>query len=537
MKREVNFSSQSNNGGRRAGSQSSSASGGGTSRAKSGRRYVQPGEYDYFGLYSDSAADSASGKIGNGSASAGGRTEKSANSKNKSGSAGGNKKAKPDGKSTAKKSPAAKNSSGEKKRTEPARSYNSRAGAASSGRERSGALTKNAQTAQRSSVGRAGSAAGSGLPQRKTAGGTSGYGSRRSGMPSSSKIEGMEGAGRAAPASGTSGSVRPAARPSGAAGARSANPITDKPARKSGRKNKKKRRRHGSPILLYIMLIVVVLGISAALCCTVFFGAESIEVVGTSRYSAEQIISASSLKTGDNIFVTGRSGGESNIVTQLPYIRSAEISYTIFPPKFVITVEETQAKYVTEDSSVILDGELKILDTAAAPEADRTGLTVLKGIELTSPESGKTAVLADEDTANALSQITESLARHGINDVTKIDLSDAMDIRITYQGRIYMLFGSTAELEYKMSYAKEMLVNQLASSQEGKLDLSWLVSGNSTVYFTQGSVEMFEAEPAAPDAGGVSSENGSSTESTSPAVPSEDGAVPSESPASDGTHE
>ena len=57
------------------------------------------------------------------------------------------------------------------------------------------------------------------------------------------------------------------------------------------------------------------------------------------------------------------------------------------------------------------------------------------------------------------------------------------------------------------------------------------------MYFTQGSVEMFEAEPAAPDAGGVSSENGSSTESTSPAVPSEDGAVPYESPASDGTQE
>lgn len=65
---------------------------------------------------------------------------------------------------------------------------------------------------------------------------------------------------------------------------------------------------------------------------------------------------------------------------------------------------------------------------------------------------------------------------------------------LIYQNRILMLIGSTSELEYKMSYAKTMLTKQLSSTQQGKLDLSWLVSGNSTVYFTQGSIEMFEAE-------------------------------------------
>lgn len=260
------------------------------------------------------------------------------------------------------------------------------------------------------------------------------------------------------------------------------------------RSNKRKnRRRHGSPILLYIMLIIIVLGISAVLCCTVFFGAETIEVSGTSRYSTEQIIAASSLNEGDNIFVANTSKAEGEITNQLPYIGSAKISRTLFPPKFVITVEETQAKYVTEDGMVVLDGRFKILENSAAPDFDKSGLTLLKGVSFTSPVAGQTAAFENEDISDTLKQIAKGLEKQKISDITKIDLSDTMDIRITYQNRILMFIGSTAELDYKMSYAKTMLTNQLSSSQEGKLDLSWLVSGNSTVYFSQGSIEIFES--------------------------------------------
>ena len=123
----------------------------------------------------------------------------------------------------------------------------------------------------------------------------------------------------------------------------------------------------------------------------------------------------------------------------------------------------------------------------------KLGLTLLKGVSFTSPVAGQTAAFENEDISDTLKQIAKGLEKQKISDITKIDLSDTMDIRITYQNRILMFIGSTAELDYKMSYAKTMLTNQLSSSQEGKLDLSWLVSGNSTVYFSQGSIEIFES--------------------------------------------
>ncbi len=269
---------------------------------------------------------------------------------------------------------------------------------------------------------------------------------------------------------------------------------TSRPAEDKKQQRRKKRRRHGSPILLYIMLILIVLGISAVLCCTVFFGAEAVEVKGESIYSAEEIIAASSLEVGDNIFSTSIKNIPDKMTQTLPFLKSAEISRNLFPPKFIISVEAAYAKYITEDQTTLLDDNLKVLQTSVPADMDKSGLTEIKGAPLSSPQSGQAAVFEDEDAKDTLNSIIKAIALREINGVTKIDISDPMKILLTYEDRVLIVVGSTAELDYKMQYAKRMLEQEISASQEGKLDLSWLVSGKSTVYFSQGSIEIFEAE-------------------------------------------
>lgn len=524
MERDVKFNSNSkaDSGRRRSKDKSTAGRRKDAGPVKSGRNKLQPGEYDYFGLYGNSAAEKKShaenGRRNMPSSQNAksakmapeskpdvraqkARGSKSTRGKAETGSAGTDTKSASYG--AGRQSASAKNAG----RTDSdfknmQKSFNNASGR---GGQNQNIRSKNGGAKANGTAGRYNNSAGrqSSLSGGASSGNAS-SGSRARGTANSSSgrrnMSGTQTSGKSSGA-GTYGQSKASApnrqnaqrRPAGTARSGANAGVMDKPKQQNDNK-RRKRRRHGSPILLYIMLIILVIGISAVLCCTVFFGAESIEISGTSRYSAEQIISASSLSAGDNIFVTNTSEAENKISTQLPYIKSAEISRTLFPPKFVITVEETQAKYVTEDGSVVLNDEFKILESAASPDMDKTGLTVLKGVNLVSPENGKTAVFENENILDVLKQIASGLDKHGISDITKIDLSDTMDIRIIYQNRILMLIGSTSELEYKMSYAKTMLTKQLSSTQQGKLDLSWLVSGNSTVYFTQGSIEMFEAE-------------------------------------------
>ena len=65
------------------------------------------------------------------------------------------------------------------------------------------------------------------------------------------------------------------------------------------RKRKRGRRRFG---LLFKLLCGAALVAAATLGATVFFQVETIAVVGNSRYTAQEVIDASGVQIGDNLF-------------------------------------------------------------------------------------------------------------------------------------------------------------------------------------------------------------------------------------------
>lgn len=263
--------------------------------------------------------------------------------------------------------------------------------------------------------------------------------------------------------------------------------------RPAAKKRRRKKRRHGSPILLYIMLAAVAVGTVIILCRTVFFGAQSIEVQGESIYSSEEIIAMTGLAAGDNIFSAKTADIPALLTERLPYIKSASVTRALFPARFIIRVEASTAKYTSADGTVLLDTDFKVLDTAAG-EADKTGLTVISGANLVSPQSGQAAAFDAEDAEEVIKKTVGAADAAGLSGITRIDVSDPMNILMLYEDRILAVVGSTAEIDYKMTFAKRMFEQEISSAEEGKLDLSWLASGKTTVYYTQGSLRMFAAE-------------------------------------------
>lgn len=83
------------------------------------------------------------------------------------------------------------------------------------------------------------------------------------------------------------------------------------------RKRKRGRRRFG---LLFKLLCGAALVAAATLGATVFFQVETISVVGNSRYTAQEVIDASGVQIGDNLFQMNKNQISQQILQRLPYV-------------------------------------------------------------------------------------------------------------------------------------------------------------------------------------------------------------------------
>ena len=83
------------------------------------------------------------------------------------------------------------------------------------------------------------------------------------------------------------------------------------------RKRKRGRRRFG---LLSKLLCGAALVAAATLGATVFFQVETIAVVGNSRYTAQEVIDASGVQIGDNLFQMNKNQISQQILQRLPYV-------------------------------------------------------------------------------------------------------------------------------------------------------------------------------------------------------------------------
>ena len=106
-------------------------------------------------------------------------------------------------------------------------------------------------------------------------------------------------------------------------------------------KRKKKRRRRGGLGRLLRPLSFLIAAIAMVTALTLFFKVETIVVTGAGRYTAEEIIAASGVETGDNLVLLDRYRVSQRIYTALPYITDVRPRQE-FPSTLNIEVTETR---------------------------------------------------------------------------------------------------------------------------------------------------------------------------------------------------
>ena len=89
----------------------------------------------------------------------------------------------------------------------------------------------------------------------------------------------------------------------------------------AARKNRnRQRRRRGRFGFLYKLLSFLIIFAAILVGCVAFFRVNEVVVTGNERYSAEEIIAASGVGLGDNLFLVNKPQTTASIMRHLPYV-------------------------------------------------------------------------------------------------------------------------------------------------------------------------------------------------------------------------
>ena len=154
----------------------------------------------------------------------------------------------------------------------------------------------------------------------------------------------------------------------------------------------KKRHKKVFRTISYILLAIVLCFVFVVICMALFLKIEKIEVSGNNRYTKEQIIEASGISVGQNLYAINKKTARAYITTEYPYINEVTIRRHL-PSTLNFKINEEKPRYYTEicGEFFVLSESLRVLErTAECPQTEESKLVRLLMSDL------KTAVVGEE---------------------------------------------------------------------------------------------------------------------------------------------
>ena len=258
----------------------------------------------------------------------------------------------------------------------------------------------------------------------------------------------------------------------------------------SKKKKRKKRRKYAFYTLLTVFFVILI----TVLSLTVFFNISDIAVTGNSRYTSEEIISASGMQVGQNLFRLNKFKVIERLHEKMPYLSEVTIDRHLPVGIEIIVTESTPYLAVSDGGSyLILDENLKVLEqTQTAPE----DLPIVTDLALTNTEVG-TVLTADSGADLRLAALTVSLKENiGDTAVTAIDVSTSYEVTFEYMGRITVNVGTVENIDKKLKLVK-YVIDENKSQENAQIDVS---SGTRAYYRSVDKIPKSEtAEPETTD--------------------------------------
>ena len=235
---------------------------------------------------------------------------------------------------------------------------------------------------------------------------------------------------------------------------------------------KKKRKLRAKRRFIVLLFLLICVGTIFVVLKAPFFNVKTIVCVGQSSLSEEEIIKIAGAKTNVNIFSTGVGTMKRSLAAH-PGIAECNVR-RLFPNKIKIWVRESKAVVCVEQSGTLLlaDNNGQIIKSLDAKNADNAkGIARLAEFQPASIEVGKCIFSKDDATHNVLRDCVGILDNLGmIGDVTIIESKDLSNVKIEYQDRLTILLGSYENAEYKLTFVKKVINEELSKYEKATLD-------------------------------------------------------------------
>lgn len=243
--------------------------------------------------------------------------------------------------------------------------------------------------------------------------------------------------------------------------------LTAEQQKKAQMRKKRKIQKAKRRFAVCAVLAVAVCG-AAAVFKAPLFDIKEIVCVGQEKLLEEEIVKASGVKKGNNVFLTNIARVKQNL-SQIPYVSECN-ARRIFPNKIKLWVREAKPVFAvkTKETYAICDIGAKVLETT---EENEGGICELLLSEELEAAVGKTLISEDDP---KLKKILECIGLLSDFDMLKstnaVDFSDISDIVIYYDSRLKIRLGAASELDYKLKFAEKVIRENISDKEKATVD-------------------------------------------------------------------
>ena len=250
---------------------------------------------------------------------------------------------------------------------------------------------------------------------------------------------------------------------------------------KQMRQAKQKTRRRISPDAWKRILIMGGIAVALVLSMIIFFRVRTVEVQGNSYYSADEVIQAAGIASGDNLLTLSRGEIAGNVIAQLPYVKNVRVTRTL-PDTVVITVTEDETTFAVQDQG----GKLYLITAAGkaiepVSELDAKSHILIQDLVIQPPVIGEQVHVAEsgdgsvspQEQLDALTALLHEIEASKLEkDITVVSVPSAFNLTVWYEDRFEVRLGTADDLAYKLEYLK-VVVQEQKEYSTGIIDLTF----------------------------------------------------------------
>lgn len=232
---------------------------------------------------------------------------------------------------------------------------------------------------------------------------------------------------------------------------------------------KQTNAKKGTSRKIFIIILVSIAIILASL-LSPLFNITEIRVQGVQQISPEDIITASGIRKGVNIFRTSLSDAEDNI-SRLPYVDTVTVKRH-FPAIININVQESEpVAYIPFIGSYIcIDVSGKIVEVVS--KLGDAHLPTIAGLKFNTFTIGQKIKVEDDQKLSLAMACIKELVQNGLlKQILEIDVNDINNVQLNIENRLRANLGDCSRISYRISFLKGVL-GELGGEEKGTIDLT-----------------------------------------------------------------